>query len=151
MIEYGGFCISDFPGICSEAPGEITEILRDLEQGGYVGVEEKDARLENGMEYNHLLMRKGKDKLQYLLYMISWKIKSGLVYMFLSPEQLKKMYPRMTRYKILLPTGLLWQVISFPVKKLASGALKRDVRSESQMLGGNSASWVQLFKDLEML
>ena len=151
MVRFGAFSAADFPGLSEEHPEQMTLILVDLLKGGYMGVNEKTERLESGMEYNHQLIRKQKSALQYCLRMISWKIKSGAKYMFPSTKVLLKLYPITMRVKILLPFCWLWQVFSFPIKKIRAGVLQRDVRSENSIATAVTENRIAMFKKLEML
>ena len=151
MIRSGGFQVQDFPGLSEEPLEQMTLILHDLLLGGYMGVKQKNERLESGMEYNRQLLRKQQSALQYLLHMLSWKIKSGAKYMFPSVKMLRKLYPITKSVPALIPFLWLWQVVSFLIKKIRSGALKRDVRSENSAKTKVTEERIAMFKELGML
>lgn len=71
--------------------------------------------------------------------------------MFPSVKMLRKLYPITIRMPILMPFLWGWQVVSFPMKKIASGALKRDVRSEQSVISTVAKERVAMFEKLEML
>ena len=151
MIRHGDFVQADFPGILAEDAEQMRLILADLEQGGYMGVKQKDERLESGMEYNRQLMRKNQNALQYRLYMLVWKIKSGTKYMFPSVKMLQKLYPITKKVPMTMPFLWAWQMVSFSIKKILSGALKRDVRAENSTMTQTTKARIAMFKRLGML
>lgn len=151
MIEWGGFHIDDFPGISSKAPEHIAVILRDLEEGGYMGAKELAERHESGMEYNRQLLLKQKNGVQYWLYMLSWKVRSGANNMFPSLTILKEKFPIVERYPLLAPVMWVYQMVSFPIKKIHSGAFRRDVRSEHSSMHEISRRRMELFRKLDMI
>ena len=73
MIRYCGFKQDDFPGICEDSPEQVDEILSDLEEGGWMGWQDKSAREEGWQEYNRQMLMENQSKLQYFLYMLRWK------------------------------------------------------------------------------
>ncbi len=103
------------------------------------------------MEYNRLLMQAEMDKLRYLMYMWGWKIKAGTKRMFPSRKQLNKLYPYTKRYPVLLPFLWMGQIVSFPIRRIASGALKRDVRFGQSELSKVSDARIRMFRGLDML
>ena len=151
MVLYGGFEVSEFPGLKKADRSHVQMILDDLQTGGYMGVKEKTERLESGMEYNRQLMRKQNSALQYTLYMIGWKIKSGLTYMFPTITVLLKLYPVAEKHSMLIPVLWCWQACSFPFKKILSGALKRDVRTVDSSMTQAAKKRVEMFQALEMI
>ena len=151
MIRTGGFLMDDFPGLSEEHPDHMFLILSDLLKGGYMGVKQKNERFESGMEYNRQLIQKRNSVLQYRLRMVGWKIKSGTKYMFPSTKMLRKLYPLTTHKPLLMPIFWIWQAISFPIKKISSGALQRDVRSENSTVTVITQKRIAMFKELGML
>ncbi len=151
MIRFGGFRIEDFPGLPEEQPEQMARLLNDLLQGGYMGVKEKADRLDCAMEYNRLLLRKQKNALQYQLYMLGWKVKSAAKYMFPSRKMLQKLYPITKHISALIPFFWFWQAVSYPIKKIRSGVLKRDVRLENNAMSKVTETRITMFKELGML
>ena len=151
MIRLGGFHVEDFPGLPEEQPEQMTLILHDLQLGGYMGVRQKNERLESGMEYNRQLLRKQQSVWQYRLHMLGWKIKSGAKYMFPSIKMLQNLYPVTKKTPVLLPFFWFWQFVSFPIKKVRSGALQRDVRSENSAMTKVTEERIAMFSELGML
>ena len=151
MICSGGFLVDDFPGLPEKQPEQMTLVMHDLLHGGYMGVKQKNERLESGMEYNRQLLRKQQSAIQYRLHMIDWKIKSGAKYMFPTGKMLQKLYPITRKNPVLIPLLWIWQFVSFPIKKIRSGALKRDVRSENSATTKVTEDRITMFKELGML
>lgn len=151
MIEYGGFQVDSFPGISSKVSAHIALILRDLEEGGYMGAKELEERHDSGMEYNRQLLLKRKNGVRYWLYMLSWKLRSGANYMFPSYAMLKKIYPIVERYPLLVPVMWAYQTVSFPIKKLHSGVLHRDIRNNHSSMHAVSHRRMEMFRRLDML
>jgi len=145
-----GFDVSVFTGISAMNP-EITELLLDdLKTGGYMGINEYDSRLESAMEYNRQLLIKRKSSLQYTVYMLCWKIRSGYKSMFLSAKCLRKRYSFLDKMPALFPCVWLYQVISFPVEKVRSGVLRRDIRQGEKGMDECSKRRLAMFKKLGM-
>lgn len=151
MVHSDMFQAEDFPGLPEEQLEQMQIILVDMEQGGYMGEKEKNERLDSGMEYNRQIILKEKGMLQYSLYMLAWKVRSGIKYMFPPINQLRKSYPVVNTHTFLLPIVWSWQAASFLISKFASGVLKRDVRLGKLELSGVSGERVGRFKQLNML
>ncbi len=151
MILYGGFQAADFPGCVAEAPEQIALMLGDLLQGGYMGVKETDARYASGMEYNRLVLLKSKSTTGYRLYMLRFKMRSAAIHMFPNRKLLVEMYPRAGRHAAVLPFLFFYQMFAYPIKKVRSGALRRDIRSGSSTLEQETQARLDMFRKLDML
>lgn len=150
MIKHGGFSKTDFPSIAEYAPEHTELLLNDLAFGGYMGVKEV-ARRESGMEYNRQLLLKQKSQMQYKLYMLSWKLRSGYKYMFPSVQFMQNKYGVLKTAPWLLPFAWVYQIISFPIEKVSQGVLKRDIRRSEDDLNDVSKRRVDMFKKLGMI
>ena len=150
-ILYGGFQAADFPGCTAEAPEQIALMLGDLLQGGYMGVKETDARYASGMEYNRLVLLKSKSALEYRLYMLRYKVRSAAKRMFPTGKMLREMYPHAGRHAAVLPFLFFYQMFAYPIKKVRSGALRRDIRSGSGTLEQETQARLDMFRELDML
>lgn len=151
MIRDGGFREKDFPGIGRVEPERMDAVLRDLAAGGCMGGKELEMRYAGGMEYYRRMMLKEKSPAQYRRYMLSWKIRSGLREMFPNDHRLKALYPRVARHPMLAPGARLVQMIRFPVSKIRTGVLSRDIRSEDSELSPQSQRRIALFEKMGML
>ena len=151
MVEAGGFGKSEFPGISRTPPEQIPFVLTDLLKGGYMGQKEKTERHKSGMEYNRQLLLREKSQLQYMLYMLHWKLRSGLNAMFPTVHQLRKKYSCLDRNKYLLPLIWIWHVLTFPIKNRAKMVPGRDIRVGKQEKKGVIEQRMTLFKELGML
>lgn len=151
MIIHGGFDTAAFPGIMSYAPEEMQLILDDLIQGGYLGVKEKDDRHKSGMEYNRQMLLKEKNQWQYALFMIHWKVKSGLNAMFPSFHKLRRKYPCAERNWLLLPFIWVYHVCSFPIQNRHKIAPGRDIQWDGHSENTIVHKRLELFRQLDML
>lgn len=151
MSQYAGFDESVFVGIRETNSECVDMLLDDLMLGGYMGVKEQDIRRESGMEYNRQLLLKGKSTLQYKAYMLWWKIRSGIKFMFPSAKFLRQKYSVLEEKPVLFPVLWLYQMIAFPVNKVKKGVLKRDIRREKNDMNEESKRRIELFRKLGML
>ena len=149
-VEYGGFSLEDFPGMLESKPTQIADLLCDLEEGGYMGALEMQERHASGMAYNRQLLLKNKNSIQYMLYMVTWKIRSGAKDMFPSYTHLKEIYPCVNNSPILAPALWIYQLFSYPISKLKSGVLTQEIQNDTSTLNEMSRKRVQLFEKLEM-
>lgn len=150
MIQHGGFSEADFPNITACIPGHMELLLRDLELGGYMGVKES-YRYEGSMEYNRQLLLKHKSRLQYSLYMLGWKMRSGYKYMFPSVKFMQNKYRVLKKASWLLPFVWLYQIVSYPIEKISQGVLKRDIRHGEDDLNEVAKRRLEMFKQLSMI
>lgn len=151
LIEYGGFEVCLFPGIGVKDHEQISLLINDLVTGGYMGAKERAERYESGMEYNRQLLLKNKNQFQYGIYMLWWKMRSGCKYMFPTVEMMKKRHIIIKKLPILYPLALVYQVISFPIGKVRSGALKRDIHHDKFGTNELSKRRIEMFRKLGML
>lgn len=149
-VEYCGFSMEDFPGMFEIEPTQIANVLRDLEEGGYMGALEMQERHESGMAYNRQLLLKSKSPIQYRIYMVMWKIRSASKDMFPSYSHLKEIYPCVNKTPILAPALWIYQLFSYPASKLKSGVLKQEIQSDHSTLHELAKKRVQLFEKLDM-
>ena len=150
LVQSGGFSFDDFPGMNME-PEAANAIVKDLILGGYMGVNETSDRHIAAMIYNRKLALRGKSEIQYRLYMILWKLRSATTYMFPSKQLLERMYPVIKRYPVLNPIYRTYQFIAFSIKKLRSGIVKQEIRSNDNASEVVANRRIELFKQLGML
>lgn len=150
MIQHGGFSEADFPNIAACMPEHMELLLRDLELGGYMGIKES-SRYESSMEYSRQILLKHKSRLQYMLYMLGWKIRSGYKYMFPSVQFMQNKYRVLKKISWLLPFIRLYQMVSYPIKKIRQGVLKRDIRHSEDDLNEVAKRRLEMFKQLSMI
>lgn len=150
MIKHGGFSEADFLGISEYKSDCVNILLVDLALGGYMGVKES-SRPESGMEFNRQLLLKQKNPLQYNMYMLGWKLRSGLKHMFPSAKFMRKQYSVLKKAPWLLPFAWVYQMISFPIEKISQGVLKRDIRHSEDDLNEIAKRRVEMFKQLGMI
>lgn len=151
MRQYAGFIECASLGIELTDQAHVELLLDDLVTGGYMGVKEQAIRLESGMEYNRQLFLKSKSSLQYKLYMLWWKVRSGFRFMFSSPKYLRKKYSCLEKLPMLFPFIWVYQMIVFPMNKIKSGVLKRDIRCNEHGTSDRLKKRIDMFKKLGML
>lgn len=151
MSQYAGFDERVFAGIRETNPECVDMLLDDLMLGGYMGVKEQDIRRESGMEYNRQLLLKDKSTLQYKVYMLWWKIRSGFKFMFPSAKFLKRKYSVLEEKPVLFPVLWLYQMIAFPVDKVKKGVLKRAIHRGDTAMNEEAKRRIELFRKLGML
>lgn len=150
LVQCGGFSLDDFPGMQME-PEAANAIMKDLILGGYMGANETSDRHTAAMIYNRKLALKGKSETQYRLYMILWKLRSATTYMYPSKQLLERIYPVVKRYPLLNPICRMYQFVAFPIKKLRSGIVKQEIRSNDNASEEIANRRIELFKQLRML
>ena len=149
-VECCGFSREDFPGMLESESTQIEGVLHDLEEGGYMGALEMKERHESGMAYNRRLLLKSKSPIQYKVYMMTWKIRSGVKDMFPSYSHLKQLYPCVDKKPLLAPVLWIYQLYSYPISKLKSGVLKQEIQNDHSKIHELSEKRLQLFEKLEM-
>lgn len=140
----------DFPGMQLE-PTIVDLLVKDMVLGGYMGVNETSDRHTAAMIYNRKLALRGKSEARYRIYMILWKLKSATTHWFPSKQLLERMYPIAARYPSLNPIFRLYQFVAFPVKKLRSGIIKQEIRTNDSAVETVANRRIDLFKQLGML
>lgn len=150
LVREGGFSSDDFPGMKME-PEAAEALVKDLVFGGYMGINETSDRHTAAMIYNRKLALRGKSEIQYRLYMVFWKLRSATTYMFPSKQLLERMYPVVKRYPVLNPLYRTYQFVAFPIKKLRSGIVKQEIRSNDNASEVVANRRIELFKQLGML
>ena len=71
--------------------------------------------------------------------------------MFPSKQLLERMYPVVKRYPVLNPLYRTYQFVAFPIKKLRSGIVKQEIRSNDNASEVVANRRIELFKQLGML
>ena len=151
MIRCGGFSTAHFPGVSPQEPAQTEALLNDLARGGYMGALQREKRYEAGMEYGRRRMLSRKNPLQYRAYMLRWKIRTGSKYMFMSYERLSGLYPWLRKAAAFYPFVWLYQAVAYPVSKVKSGVVKKEIRSGLAQMDPEAEKRMALFEALNML
>ena len=151
FVKYGNFAQSDFPEIGEVDSTLMEQILQDLECGGYMGSKELKERQDASMEYNRRVLVKEKPYPLYLLYMMKWKLRSAWSHMFPGKAYLIKTFPFVEDAPALIPFMSVYQAIEYSLRKLCSGVLARQIRSERSSVTNVSQRRIELFEELGML
>lgn len=149
-VEHFSFDREDFPGLSGLRPPQIPVILEDLEQGGWLGFNDKTAREDGWYEYNHQLLLRDRKPWQYKLYMLRWRMDA--VWSSLRPTrtQLEKEFSYMKGRPWLYPIGWLHKLGRKAVKFLRHG-LTREIVSAEEKMSDSGRKRLALFKELGML
>lgn len=151
LIQYCGFKTEDFPGVSEEKPEELEDLLLDMEAGGWMGCENKNARIEGWNAYNRQLLMNGKSEFQYLLYMIRWKI--GLYWnaAFPSFDKLAEKYPVVRKHKLLLPAVWVYRLFAAGSRAVKKGALTSYIVFDEEQISDPAKGRVELFRKMDMM
>lgn len=151
LIRYCGFKREDFSGICDEAPEQVDEILSDLEEGGWMGWQDKAAREEGWQEYNRQLMMENKSRMQYWLYMLRWKM--GMYWSALFPtfDALAGKYPYIRKYPLLTPGAWLHRLFFRGSSAVQKGILTAYIVIDENKISEAGKDRIRMFRSLDML
>ena len=83
--------------------------------------------------------------------MLHWKVRTAGKYMFMSYDRLVRVYPWLERLSVLYPAVWLYQVFAYPVSKIRSGIMKKEIRSDSAKMDEAAVERMTLFEMLGML
>lgn len=151
VVTYGDFEKADFHAVGEVDPTLMERLLQDMECGGYMGARELKERQDASMEYNRRVLMKDNPYVVYLFYMVKWKLRSAWGYMFPEKSYLIKVFPFVEHAPVLIPFVRIYQAIEYPLRKLRSGILGRQIRSGSSSVSNVSRRRIELFKELEII
>ena len=117
------------------------------------GTEELKDRLQTAREKlaRQQMLLKEKNQWQYALFMIHWKVKSGLNAMFPSFHKLRRKYPCAERNRLLLPVIWVYHVCSFPIQNRHKIAPGRDIQWDGHSENTIVHKRLELFRQMDML
>lgn len=151
IVTHGGFDRVDFQGMKEFDRSLVDQLLLDIQCGGYMGSKEINERQDASMEYNRRLLLKRKSFPAYIMYMIKWKLRSAASHMFPEKSQLFKEYPLLLRWPVAIPFVRLYQAIEYPLRKLSTGILVHQIRSENSAISPISKARIELFEALKIV
>lgn len=151
LIKYCGFKLEDFPGVAEVEPEELNDLLSDIESGGWMGSENRNARIESWNAYNRQLIVEGKSKFQYILYMIRWKIGLYWKAFFPSYDKLAEKFPLLKKHKLLLPIVWLYRLFVSGYRAVQKGALTSYIVLDEEQICEPAKSRVELFRKMKMM
>ena len=149
MGKTGCFTQSDFPELPEEPPDGMAHILRDLETGGNMGVKE-EGRILDAYEYTRQMLLYSSNTWQYYLYMLRHKLRSGWHQMFPAKDEMMILYPAVKKYRILYPVARVHRMLAYPLEKIRSGILKKQIRTDTSPLPQEAQRRMEMFKELNM-
>ena len=150
MGKTGCFTQSDFPELPEDPPDGMAHILRDLETGGNMGVKE-EGRILDAYEYTRQMLLYSRNTWQYYLYMLRHKLRSGWHQMFPAKDEMMILYPAVKKYRILYPVARVHRMLAYPLEKIRSGILKKQIRTDTSPLPQEAQRRMEMFKELNML
>ena len=151
MIRYCGFSKNDFPGVCSETPEQVEAILSDLEEGGWMGYTDKEAREEGWHEYNRQRLIKDKSNFRYLIYMVRWKWAMYMSGLFPDRNTLAQRYPYIQKRAWLIPYAWMHRLIFRGTRAIRKGALTYQIVTDEEAINESAKSRLDLFRKLDMM
>ena len=150
MVRYCGFRKSDFPGIADVPPQSLELILDDLEQGGWLGFNDKRAREDGWREYNRQLLLRNKSPLQYKLYMLIWQW-INLATIFPDIRIMESHSPYLKKYPWLLPVAWMQRIFKRAFKVVRERKTTDYIVSDASQLSESGKTRVALFHKLNMM
>lgn len=151
LIQYGGFGEKDFPGIAALDTNLINSFLTDLERGGWMGHNDKEAREKGWQEYNRQKMLKSRGNLSYLIHMGFWKLGMLGTVLFPPVHKLRQKFPYLNRWPVLLPVAWLHRLVFRGGKAVRNGELTNGMVLDPEKIGSAAKERIGLFRELEML
>ncbi len=155
MILYCGFTEDDFPGITIDViksePSHIQMILDDLEQGGWLGFNDKEAREDGWYEYNREKLLADRSQFQYKLYMFKWSMYSYIKALFPTREHLTKRYPILKKHILLIPFALIHRFFTRGFFHIKGGNINRRVVNNEADLSDSGKKRIEMFRKLGMM
>ena len=149
IIETGCIDSAEFPGIGPKCSVKIQKLLYDLESSGHMGI--KESWPEGSYEYNRQVLMQQKSLGQYRVYMLRMKIRDAYHQMFPDKEELCRLYPIIGRHRRLTIFARMHRLFAYPARKIASGELRKQLRSASTDMPDEAKRRVELFKALGMI
>lgn len=151
MVQYGGMDAASIPGLGEAHSEQVDMILEDLENGGWLGKMDENARAEGWYEYNHQLLMKNRSKAQYLRFMLRWKMDIYLKALFPSRKALAIRYPCVQKSVLFIPLVWLHRLLFRGSRAVKKGALTAYIVTDEKKVGALAQERVQMFKRLGMM
>lgn len=151
MILHCGFSQTDFPGICTDVPEQVTAILDDLEAGGWLGKHEVRNREQGWFTYNDQLIKNHQSASRHSRYMLRWKIDLYWNMMFPKREVLAAKYPSIRRMPFLIPFAWLHRLIFRGFRKVRNRSIPSYTVTDESKISEAGRGRVQLFRSLDMI
>lgn len=151
IIQYSDVDPAVIPGFEGANSQDIELLVDDLEKGGWLGSNDKQAREESGNEYNRQMMTREKGKRAYLLHMVYLKVSRAVFALFPPFKVLANQYPFLKNKPILMP----WAWVKYVVYRLRQAAqrkfLTRGLAKDESNISSAGSERIELFKKFGML
>lgn len=148
-VEYLGVAAGEIPGLASGRPAAVEAVLDDLEQGGWLGFNDKSAREDGWYEYNRRLMLRDRSAASYKFYMLRWRFAAVKTAIRPGRKLLEENYPWLEAHAWLLPWAWLRYMLRKGTHFLRQGFFGRVAAQPSVSASGQER--VQLFQTLDIL
>lgn len=149
-VRYCGFDAGDFPGLKSVPEEQILQVVDDLEQGGWLGENDKEHRNDGKREYNRYLLMKDKSWLEYRLFMLGWEY-GNIRLLFPSRTSMIEKYPYLKEKPWLMPAAWLHRLVVRGGSAIRRGALKSKWAAGSKEMSDAGSRRIELFRQLGMM
>ena len=151
MIQYCNFKLKGFPGICSELPAQVEEILSDLEEGGWMGSSDEEARKQGWHEYNKRILLRNHSRCGYVVQMLVWNFGILKTALFPPIHRIQKKFPYSKKHPFLVPIAWIHRLFNGSGKAIKRGELTRGVVLSEAQISDTGKKRADLFRDLEMM
>ena len=115
-----------------------------------MGVKE-EGRILDAYEYTRQMLLHSSNTWQYYLYMLRHKLRSGWHQMFPAKDEMMILYPAVKKFRILYPVARVHRMLAYPLEKIRSGILKKQIRTDTSPLPQEAQRRMEMFKELNML
>lgn len=146
-----GMDAASIPGLSEMDAEQVDLILDDMESGGWLGQIDEKARSEGWLEYNRQLLMKNRNRIQYLFFMIRWKMGMYLQALFPSRKTLAIRYPCVQKSAIMIPFVWMHRLIFRSGRAVKKGALTTYIVTDEKKISDLGRERVQMFKQFRMM
>lgn len=148
-VEHLGFQASDFIGLWDEKPPHTAAVMEDLEQGGWLGFNDKSAREDGGYEYNRRRLIQKRGEASYRLYMLRWRLAAVKTAARPTRSLLEERYPWLGKHPWLWPWAWLCHMGRKGIGFLRQGFFRRVAARPP--VSESAQGRVELFRKLDIL
>ncbi|MHB1153397.1 MAG: nucleotidyltransferase domain-containing protein [Eubacteriales bacterium] len=150
-VLYFNFSQINFPGKLSVDKNDCILILDDLENGGFLGLKDKEERDKGWFEYNRTIYIQNRSKDTYKTYMFKWSFKSIIKNIFISPNSMRLKYSYLKKKPLLIPIAWIHHMFSKFYKKVIRGKISMNHIKNEESLGEIGKRRVEMFRKLRIM
>lgn len=150
MILYCGFSSEDFIGFEIQEEEATSALLTDLEDGGWLGIKEKNERNDSWYRYNRIKFAEKRTAAYYLAYMMKRTVISNVHAIFPAREVMAKKFPYVKKTVCLIP--IAWTHRFFKsIWRLIRGKMDTGIVLRSKQVSSDDKGRDYLFKLMNMM